>query len=52
MLERQQQNLVAHPERRLLKLNIDAGGVHARRVIERLLAAEQGPDPEAGAGRR
>ncbi len=25
MLERQQQNLLAHPERNLLKLNIDAG---------------------------
>jgi vanillate O-demethylase monooxygenase subunit len=42
MLERQQQNLLAWPDRNLLKLNIDAGGVQARRVLERLLAAEQG----------
>ncbi len=42
MLERQQKNLSAHPERKLLMLNIDAGGVQSRKVIERLLAAEQG----------
>ena len=40
MLERQQQNLLAWPERALLKLNIDAGGVQARRVLDRLIAAE------------
>jgi vanillate O-demethylase monooxygenase subunit len=40
MLELQQRNLLAHPERQLLKLNIDAGGVQSRRVIERLIAAE------------
>jgi vanillate O-demethylase monooxygenase subunit len=37
MLELQQANLLRWPERNLLKLNIDAGGVHARRVISRLL---------------
>jgi vanillate O-demethylase monooxygenase subunit len=42
MLERQQQNLSAFPERKLLMLNIDAGGVQSRKVIERVLAAEQG----------
>jgi len=42
MLELQQKNLLAHPTRELLKLNIDAGGVQSRRVIERLLAQEQG----------
>jgi vanillate monooxygenase len=42
MLERQQQNLLTHPSRELLKLNIDAGGVQSRRVIDRLLAQEQG----------
>jgi vanillate O-demethylase monooxygenase subunit len=42
MLERQQQNLLAHPTRELLKLNIDAGGVQSRRVIDRLLAQEHG----------
>jgi vanillate monooxygenase len=41
MLEQQQRNLLAHPTRALLKLNIDAGGVQSRRVIERLIAQEQ-----------
>lgn len=40
MLERQQKNLEAFPERKLLMLNIDAGGVQARKVIERQVAAE------------
>ncbi len=42
MLERQQLNLSTHPERQLLKLNIDAGGVQSRRIIERLVAQESG----------
>jgi vanillate O-demethylase monooxygenase subunit len=37
MLELQQENLLRWPERDLLKLNIDAGGVQSRRVISRLL---------------
>jgi vanillate O-demethylase monooxygenase subunit len=41
VLERQQANLAAFADRRLLKLDIDAGGVRSRRVIERLMAAEQ-----------
>jgi vanillate O-demethylase monooxygenase subunit len=41
MLERQQQNLLSHPARNLLKLNIDAGGVQSRRVLERLIAKER-----------
>jgi vanillate monooxygenase len=42
MLERQQNNLQNHfPERKLLKLDIDAGGVQARRKLERLLQQEQ-----------
>ncbi len=41
MLEQQQRNLLAHPERRLLSLNIDAGGVAARRLIDRRIAAER-----------
>ena len=40
MLELQQQNLLRWPERALLKLNIDAGGVQSRRIIDRLLAEE------------
>jgi vanillate O-demethylase monooxygenase subunit len=45
MLERQQRNLQAHPGRALLKLNIDVGGVQARRVLDRLVACEQGVAP-------
>lgn len=41
MLERQQANLSKWPERSLLKLNIDAGGVQARKIIDRLLADER-----------
>jgi len=41
MLERQQLNITAHPERDLLKLNIDAGGVQARRLIDRMVEAER-----------
>jgi vanillate O-demethylase monooxygenase subunit len=41
MLELQQKNLLAHPERGLLMLNIDAGGVQARKILERLVAAER-----------
>ena len=40
MLERQQKNLLAHPERKVLSLNIDAGGVHSRKVIDRLMVAD------------
>jgi vanillate monooxygenase len=42
MLERQQRNLLAHPTRSMLKLNIDAGGVQSRKVLERWIAQEQG----------
>lgn len=41
VLEQQQRNLSRFPDRKLLMLNIDAGGVQARRVIDRWLAAEQ-----------
>jgi vanillate O-demethylase monooxygenase subunit len=41
VLERQQANLAAFADRRILKLDIDAGGVRSRRVIERIVAAEQ-----------
>ncbi|MDF3935964.1 aromatic ring-hydroxylating oxygenase subunit alpha [Pseudomonas citronellolis] len=40
MLEQQQRNLLRHPQRQLLKLNIDAGGVQSRRILERLCEAE------------
>jgi vanillate O-demethylase monooxygenase subunit len=38
ILESQQQNLLRRPDRHLLDLKIDAGGVHARRIIKRELA--------------
>lgn len=41
MLEKQQQNLSEQPERRLLMLNIDSGGVQARKIIEKKIQAEQ-----------
>ena len=46
MLERQQQNLLAYPERNLLKLNIDAGGVQSRKILQRLIAKERAPQPQ------
>ncbi len=41
MLELQQQNLLAHPERALLMLNIDAGGVQSRKILQRLVDTER-----------
>ncbi|RJF92277.1 aromatic ring-hydroxylating oxygenase subunit alpha [Noviherbaspirillum saxi] len=41
MLEKQQRNILTYPERKLLMLNIDAGGVQSRRVLDRILAEEQ-----------
>ncbi|HUR90943.1 MAG TPA: aromatic ring-hydroxylating dioxygenase subunit alpha, partial [Ramlibacter sp.] len=41
VLEEQQRNLLRWPDRKLLMLNIDAGGVQARRVIDRVMAAER-----------
>ena len=40
VLEAQQRNLTLYRNRKLLKLNIDAGGVQARRIIDRLIAQE------------
>lgn len=40
ILERQQQNLDKFPDRQLLKLDIDAGGVQARRLIQRAMKQE------------
>lgn len=41
MLEQQQRNLLDHPGRRLLKLNIDAGGARSRLLIDRAIARER-----------
>ncbi|MFG6137851.1 aromatic ring-hydroxylating dioxygenase subunit alpha [Halomonas sp. B23F22_10] len=46
MLESQQRNLLRYPDRQLLKLNIDGGGVQARRIIDRILAEEREPQSE------
>ena len=43
MLQLQQENILRHPERKLLMLNIDAGGVQSRKILDRLLAAERAP---------
>lgn len=43
MLEAQQRNLLAYPDRRLLLLDIDAGGVRSRRIIEKLIEHERAP---------
>jgi vanillate O-demethylase monooxygenase subunit len=40
MLQLQQVNISKWPERKLLMLNIDSGGVQSRRIIDRLLAEE------------
>jgi vanillate O-demethylase monooxygenase subunit len=42
ILEAQQQNIVLRPDRDLRNLKIDAGGVHARRIIERELGRTRG----------
>ncbi len=41
VLELQQKNLLAFPDRKLLKLDIDTGGVQARRMLDRIIAQEQ-----------
>ena len=41
MLEAQQRNIEDNPDRDLLKLNIDGGGVLARRMLDRMIKAEQ-----------
>lgn len=46
MLEAQQRNLLKYPDRQLLKLNIDGGGVQARRIIDRILKEEQAKQPQ------
>jgi len=41
MLQLQQGNISKWPDRKLLLLNIDSGGVQSRRIIDRMLAQEQ-----------
>ncbi|MDH3992327.1 MAG: aromatic ring-hydroxylating dioxygenase subunit alpha [Gammaproteobacteria bacterium] len=40
MLESQQRNLDANPDRRLMSLNIDRGGAHARKILQELIATD------------
>ena len=40
MLEGQQANLKNNPDRRLMSLNIDRGGAHARKILQDLIAKE------------
>ena len=42
VLEAQQANVLRRPDRQLRNFNIDAGGVRARRIIERELARQAG----------
>jgi vanillate O-demethylase monooxygenase subunit len=41
ILQLQQANISKWPDRKLLLLNIDSGGVQSRRIIDRMLAQEQ-----------
>ena len=49
VLEAQQSNLLHYPDRKLLLLNIDSGGVQSRRMLDKMIAAEQAPAPAAQA---
>src|ERR1035438_6875714 len=40
ILEAQQENILRRPDRELLNFKIDAGGVNARRIIEREVARQ------------
>jgi vanillate O-demethylase monooxygenase subunit len=42
ILEAQQQAILDHPDKVFYNLNIDAGAMWARRIIDRMIAAEQG----------
>ena len=49
VLEAQQRNLTAYPEKKILKLNIDAGGVQSRKILDRLIAQERAGATESAA---
>jgi len=49
MLESQQRNLLTWPERKLLSLNTDAGGVQARRMLDKMIEQERDAAAEASA---
>lgn len=41
ILERQQESLDRFPQRKLLMLNIDSGGVQSRKILDKLIASER-----------
>ena len=47
MLEAQQRGIEANPGYDFYNLNIDAGSMWTRRVVQRLIDAERGTDVEA-----
>ena len=47
IVEAQQRATDDHPDHVFYKLNIDAGSMWARRIVARMLAAEQAPQAEA-----
>lgn len=49
MLEKQQANITQHPQRKLLMLNIDAGGVQSRRILDKWMQQEQQDTTSASA---
>jgi phenylpropionate dioxygenase-like ring-hydroxylating dioxygenase large terminal subunit len=49
VLEAQQQAMLEHPDKEFYNLNIDAGAMWARRIIDRMIAAERSA-PAAAAG--
>jgi vanillate O-demethylase monooxygenase subunit len=50
ILEAQQQALLDHPEKEFYNLNIDAGAMWARRIVDRMIALEQGVPAGAAPG--
>ncbi|MFV2119321.1 Rieske 2Fe-2S domain-containing protein [Streptomyces sp. Act-28] len=51
MLRAQQRAIDANPEHEFYSLNVDAGGMWVRRILERMLAAEGRPSSVPAAGR-
>jgi len=49
ILEAQQQAILDHPDKPFRNLNIDAGAIWARRIIDRMIAAEQDAAPRPAA---
>ena len=50
ILEAQQRAMDENPDRTFYNLNIDAGAMWARRVIDRMVARETSPQTRAGRG--